>query len=120
LHADARKIATRPSVAGDDSVLRVAELQDRVRSTEARLLDLREQITEVQRRGATEAEVTRVLAEFMPLWESLTPAEQARAVRLLVEHVEFDGAAGRVAVTFRETGLQSLAERAQCPKERIA
>jgi site-specific DNA recombinase len=121
LHAEARKLAARGSTAsGDDEVLRVAELQERIQTAEGRLLRVREQTAEVRRRGVDEPEVTQALAEFMPLWESLSPAEQARAVRLLVERVEFDGGAGRVVVTFHETGLQTLAERAQRPKERIA
>ena len=49
------------------------------------------------------------LASFAPVWEQLSPKEQARLIRLLVERVDYDGAAGDVAVTFRPGGIKALA-----------
>jgi hypothetical protein len=40
----------------------------------------------------------------------LSPAAQARVVRLLVRRVEYDGQHGRLRITFHETGLQVLAD----------
>jgi site-specific DNA recombinase len=51
-----------------------------------------------------------VLSLFDPVWESLTPTEQARVVQLLVERVDYDGARGRVSITFHETGIRTLAD----------
>jgi hypothetical protein len=48
-----------------------------------------------------ERDLRDALAAFDPVWEHLAPAEQARAMRLLVEQVAYDGAAGTVAITFR-------------------
>lgn len=46
---------------------------------------------------------------FDPVWDSLTLCEQARVVRLLVERVDYDGARGKVAVTFHPGGIKTLA-----------
>jgi site-specific DNA recombinase len=56
-----------------------------------------------------EEEARQALSAFDPVWESLTPKEQARVVGLLVEGVEFDGANGNVSVAFRPTGIETLA-----------
>jgi site-specific DNA recombinase len=40
----------------------------------------------------------------------LTPKEQARVIELLVERVDFDGSAGKVAITFRPAGIRTLAD----------
>ncbi|MCX6633471.1 MAG: hypothetical protein NT090_00010 [Acidobacteria bacterium] len=46
---------------------------------------------------------------FDPVWESLAPREQARVVQLLVERVAYDGRDGQISVTFRPTGIKTLA-----------
>jgi hypothetical protein len=45
-----------------------------------------------------------------PVWETLTPNEQARVIELLVERVEYDGRDGKVTVAFHPTGIKSLAD----------
>ena len=57
-----------------------------------------------------EAEAARALTAFDPVWTSLTPREQGRVIDLLVERVEYDGADGTVAVTFRPAGIKTLAD----------
>jgi site-specific DNA recombinase len=39
----------------------------------------------------------------------MTPLEQTRVVRLLVSRVDYDGAQGKVAITFHPLGLKTLA-----------
>ena len=39
----------------------------------------------------------------------MTPAEQGRVVRLLVERVDYDGQQGKAAITFQPLGLKTLA-----------
>ena len=54
------------------------------------------------------AAATAALAEFHGLWQALTPTEQRRLIRLLVERVAVDAAAERVSITFRPTGIATL------------
>jgi len=55
------------------------------------------------------AEVEQALAAFDPGWDQLSPKDRSRAVRLRVERVAYDGAAGPVAVTFRTCGIRTPA-----------
>jgi site-specific DNA recombinase len=73
---------------------------------QARVLDaVREEGVEVD-----PADLRRALTLFDPVWEVLHAEEQARVLRLLVEGISFDGAAGTAVVAFRATGIQGLAE----------
>jgi site-specific DNA recombinase len=74
-------------------------------------------------RAATvsEGDAAAALAGFDPVWAALAPHERARVIGLLVERVVYDGAEGRVAVTFRPSGITALAgELAQRQQERVA
>lgn len=48
------------------------------------------------------------LQDFAIVWDELTPGEQAKIFRMLLEKVEFDGRDGRVTVSFRSSGLKQL------------
>jgi site-specific DNA recombinase len=64
----------------------------------------------VQQERLDEAEAARALAGLDPAWDALTPDEQARVVQLLVSRVDYDGAKGKVAITFHPLGLKTLAD----------
>ena len=75
----------------------------------ARVLDaVREQDPEVHA-----ADLRRALTLFDPVWEILHAREQARILKLLIESISFDGAAGTAVVAFRAAGIQALAEEIQ-------
>jgi site-specific DNA recombinase len=63
----------------------------------------------VQQERLDEDEAARALAGLDPAWETMTPDEQARVVQLLVSRVDYDGAQGKVAITFHPLGLKTLA-----------
>ena len=56
-----------------------------------------------------EAEATQALAGLGPAWGTMMPQEQARVVGLLVSRVDYDGARGKVSITFHPLGLKTLA-----------
>ncbi len=58
----------------------------------------------------SKAEVDSALEAFMPLWETLSPREQARVLRLLIQRVDYDGANGKIAVTFQADGIKTLGQ----------
>ncbi len=71
---------------------------------QARVLEaVREQGAEVD-----PVDLRRALTLFDPVWEVLHAEEQARVMRLLVEGIDYDGAAGTAVVAFRATGIQGL------------
>ena len=44
------------------------------------------------------------------MWQGLTPGEQARVLGLLVQRVDYDGARGKVSITFHAAGIRALAD----------
>ena len=52
---------------------------------------------------------------LQPAWEQLSPGEKAGVLRGLVEQVAYDGANGKVAITFRPHGIVALATREEEP-----
>ena len=87
---------------------RLADLQDRIQSIERRSTEVREELIRLGRTLLDEKEVTRALALFDPVWETLTAKEQARVLRLLVQRVDYDGEKGTVSVTFHPSGIEML------------
>jgi site-specific DNA recombinase len=119
-HAEVGKLPPLPQ--DDPTLARLADLQERIRLAEARAARVREEAAAVRRRRIDDDDVALALSVFDPVWESLTPAEQARVVHLLVERVDYDGSKGKVTITFQPTGIKTLAEeRAESgPKEKTA
>ena len=101
-----QQLAAAPGASGAE----MARQQDELRRLETRLTEVRERYVALTRELVDEREVAQALALFDPVWESLTPREQARIVRLLVERVDYDGAKGTVSITFRPTGIKALAQ----------
>jgi len=95
--------------AAGGAVTRLAELQARLAQIEQRLARLRGQMEALQQERLDQAAVTEALSGLLPAWEAMTPAEQGRVVRLLVERVDYDGQHGKAAITFQPLGLKTLA-----------
>jgi site-specific DNA recombinase len=82
---------------------------------------VQEQIHALQHQLRDDNEAARALSVFDPVWESLTPREQARVVQLLVQQVDYDGAKSKVSIAFHPTGIKTLAdELARQGKEQSA
>jgi site-specific DNA recombinase len=122
-HGELRRLSgqIRP---GDDNgplIARLADLQERIGLVEGRVRKVREQIRAVHAQLINEDEARLALSCFEPVWQALAPAEQARVVHMLVERVDYDGAKGKVAITFHPPGIKTLAdELARRGKERSA
>ncbi|HSH95531.1 MAG TPA: hypothetical protein VK968_15415, partial [Roseimicrobium sp.] len=89
----------------------LAYLQERVRVAEQRLTAIAEETIQAKVGVVDERALNAALSLFTPVWETLSPREQSRIIRLLVERVDYDGKKGTLAVTFRPSGIQSLAQR---------
>jgi site-specific DNA recombinase len=88
---------------------RLADLQERLRLAEQRGSEIQARLEALDRERITEEEVATALGSFDPVWEALSPREQARIVQLLVERIDYDGGAGTIAITFHPAGLKALA-----------
>jgi len=110
--ADLRKLAAK--AAGDGVTTdRLADLQDSIRSAEQRVTEVREKIIVLSRELVDTREVARACSLFDPVWETLTPREQARIIHLLIERVDYDGEDGNISITFHPTGIKTLADELQ-------
>jgi site-specific DNA recombinase len=92
-----------------DRDTRLAESQDRIRDAERRVTEIDDELASLQEGVVDEIEVAGALGEFDQLWEVLSPKERARVVELIVERVTYDGTEGKLAITYRPTGLWTLA-----------
>ena len=102
----------RPGEDNGSLVARLAELQERVALVVGRV----QKVRAVDPGGAggscsTRARRPRRLALFDPVWQGLSPGEQARVLGLLVQRVDYDGARGRVSITFHPAGIQAAGLR---------
>ncbi len=111
-NTEVRKLIRETATNGhgtSPATARLADVQDRIRATEQRGTEIREELLALSRELVDERELARALSLFDPVWDTLAPREQARVVQLLVERVVYDGKAGKVAITFRPTGIKALA-----------
>jgi site-specific DNA recombinase len=108
--AEINKTAANGAI-GEDGVTKLADLQERLRTTQKRLSAIDEEIAALRGQIISETEVAERLANFDAVWEMLAPREQARVIHLLIERVDFDAAEGSVSITFRPTGVRGLGSR---------
>jgi site-specific DNA recombinase len=87
---------------------RMADLQQRVAILERQLREVRDQLAESVGQTMDVASVRKTLREFDGVWSEMTPREQEKFVKTLVERVSYDGATGTVTVGFRTTGIRQL------------
>ncbi len=99
-----------PNEGSTPATARLADLQERIRVTERRATEIREQVITLTHKLVDEREVAKAMSVFDPVWESLTPREQTRVVQLLVERVDYDGRNGKVTITFHPNGIRTLAD----------
>jgi site-specific DNA recombinase len=87
---------------------RMADLQERIGSIERRMSEVRTELHALDSGAISEEEAAEALEAFEPAWKSLNTNEQSRILRVIVDRVGYDGRNGKVAVTFRSTGLKEI------------
>ncbi len=110
---EVKKIAASgaPGLREDQATTdRLADLQDRIRVAEQRVTVVKEECTALSGQTVEDHELATALGLFEPVWDSLAPREQARVLTLLLERVGYDGNKETVALTFRPTGIKTLAK----------
>jgi len=107
-HAEVGKLAADAANRNGGTAARLGDLHERIRTGEERLAQIKAEVETLEAGRIDEIEVAQALAEFDAVWENLAPKEQARILRLLIERVDYDGTKGKVAITFRPSGLRAL------------
>jgi site-specific DNA recombinase len=103
-----QELAGLVRTGGKLAVDRMAEVQERAAVLEGKLREVREQLAEWAGQTVNVADVRRTLREFDRLWAEMTPREQEKFVKTLVEQVSYDGASGEVTVGFRTAAIKQL------------
>jgi site-specific DNA recombinase len=83
---------------------------DHLEKIEARLIEVGEELAVLQSATIDKRDLARALALFDEVWACLFPREQERVIGLLVERIDFDAGREIVTITFRPTGIRTLAE----------
>ena len=105
IHAEIREIAPRAGTMGE-AADRLATLQDDLRDAEQEVTRVGSQMINLERRLVNDEQIAQAIEKFDPVWNSLSPTEQASVVHLLVEQVNYDGKNETVSVVFRASGLR--------------
>ena len=109
----ARLVDAVSRVTGSAAEAIAAELeekQQRVQTLEARLSEIDDELAALKNQDVDRDDLARSLEEFTPIWEALLIPERERVLRLLVERIDYDGAAGTMAIQWRLAGFGKLAE----------
>jgi len=111
LEGELKRLAgeVKKAVGGPDAAKRLAGLQGEMATAESRLAAVVAELAALESTRIDEADVYGALAAFEPVWESLSPSERGHLLDLLIDRVDYDGAAGRIAIRFRPTGIRTLA-----------
>jgi site-specific DNA recombinase len=115
-YVEVQRLAGDGPTTNGAATARLADLNERIRLADQRRAVIDEQLEASSRTTISEGDVRQALTEFDPLWESLSPKERARVVKLLVKRVDYDSRAGKASVTFHPTGLRCLADRIKQPE----
>lgn len=102
------------AVCDTQAANRLSELKEGIHQKEQGITNLNEKILATRRRRVNTDEMTGAIEAFDPIWKSLTPHEQSRLIRLLVEQVEYDGQNQDITVIFHPTGIKSLTQEEIC------
>jgi site-specific DNA recombinase len=118
----ARDLSRQQKVLDTASGRAAAAARQRIETLERRADEVRRELAGCRERSIDQSEVEAALSAFDPVWEALSPREQARLIALLIERVEYDGQAGTLSLSFHPTGLKNLAEQplAEQPLEAAA
>jgi site-specific DNA recombinase len=123
-HAEIRRLSGELGAGNSPSAAigRLADLQEHIAQAERRIELVRGQVRTIRDQTLDSNDVAQALAQFTPVWDVLTPKEQARLVGLLVKRIDFDGAQGKLQIAFHPTGIKNLIDELdQEPiRERIA
>ena len=88
---------------------RLGELETRAAKLDRRIAEIQGEIAALDASTVNQTEVAQALSLFDPIWDVLFPMEQERIIHLLIERIEYDGKADKLAIQFAPTGIKSLA-----------
>jgi site-specific DNA recombinase len=86
----------------------LARAQERTTTIEARVAEVRAEDAGLAGQTVDAADVARALEAFDPIWDVLLTPERERVLRLLVDHVDYDGGTQQLTITWSLAGFGEL------------
>lgn len=99
---------------------RLPEAHDRIREAERRFTAVEDELAKLRADLIDEDEITAALTDFDELWGTLTSSEQNRVIELLIEQVAYDGRGSKLSITYRPSGIRTLASEIAGDREAAA
>jgi site-specific DNA recombinase len=112
-HAEERSLVksmVRDSGKDSAQTNRLADLQDRIRRAERDIARIQKEIDDLDGREVNANNLSAALSIFETQWETFSPDEKARVMQRVLIRVGYDGHEGKVAITFRPSGIIALAQ----------
>jgi len=82
--------------------------QERLRTLETRVAEVRAQLEALQAQHIDEADVARALQEFDAIWEVLLTPERERLLQLLIERVTYSRETEELRIDLSPAGIATL------------
>ena len=99
------------SAKGPDSTERLAAAHERMRMATEQLSAIQQEIRDRDIEPPDREVIEHALREFDPIWNALSPREQERVLKLLVQRVDYNGASGQVDIMFEPDGFEIFLEQ---------
>ena len=87
---------------------RLGEVDTQIATVAARQDEATTMLAAIDRGCIDEDAIRTTLEQFEPLWDTLTPRERQRVLRLLIAEVRYDSQAGELEIDFRDNGIGEL------------
>jgi site-specific DNA recombinase len=91
---------------------RLGELDERAAQVNARRAEIRQSLAAAESGAFAREDIEAALAMFVPVWEALQTHERTRILRLLIDHIDYDGVGSELAINFHPLGVKLLAREA--------
>ena len=94
---------------------RLADLQETIEAQGERFREVLAELGGLEAASVDEEDLRHALGLFDPVWDALLPRERVRILHVLLEKVDYRD--GKLGLTFRPTGIRTLASEAGKEKE---
>lgn len=96
------------AVSAENGEAVIAKLQREIQDHERRLSAVTLDLKTVNALTITENEVSEALGNFDEIWNTLSPAERAKVMQQVVDHVSYDGHTNNLSITYQPIGIMTF------------
>ena len=91
----------------------LADIQDQIREKEQRVSEVVDEMTAVSSLLINESDVRESLGRFQEVWAALSPAEKAKAIRQIVDSIQYDGHSKELSISYHPIGIRTFSQEQQ-------